>query len=282
MIPAKHIRVLKGIAQEVAPHLVAGAWMPTEAAAKKLAYELARHDQLVLIGYTPATLPEPQRSAVISEWVENYRTLFKVIAESLFSSLAAHEHRIAYDNQYVILRISSRASDALAVIAGFIAPYVHSRQSIPNGVRPQEIEMLLSEIIYELEAQNAPPDKRRPIMDSGQVLITHLIENRIRQVPLTDFKRKVVPELAPPAPPAPQQAKPQMPPKPAPAPAAAPAPPPPPPADSIPQPDIIEDEDQSTSGLVLRLVPPPDNTKPPKTLPVRPPPPRDKKKPSDR
>jgi hypothetical protein len=270
MITDKHARVLRAIAEEseATRHLIPAGWQATPQAVQALAYQLAQHDTLVLIASVPPTLAA-QQETLVNAWQDDYAALVTLLAKALFPSLAsAVSVRHATDGLYAIVRISSPAFDVLCAVAGFVAPYVASRQTVPAKPAPAEIDVLLTEVLYELEASDLDSGQRRALLQEGRALITRLVASKVRQTALTDFKRAVVPAVnaaraAPPSVDPPRAA-----PKPTTLPKTGPLTLP-------PAPDLIEDDsdgDQSTAGILYKLTPPDHG--PRKSLPVRPPPPR--------
>jgi hypothetical protein len=265
MITEKHARVLRAIAEEndTTRYLITPGWQPTPQAVKTLAYQLAAHDTLVLMGYVPATLVAQQQS-LVNDWQETHAALFSLLTKTLFPSLNTVTVRQAVDGPYVMLRLTSSAFDVLCALAGFIVPYVASRQTAAVKPAPAEMDVLLTEMLYDLEASDLAADRRRALMQEGRALLTRLIDSKVRQIALTDFKRVVVPELTASRPTPPAFDPPRPKPKPTTLPKTGPLP---------PAPDLIDsDEDQSTAGILYKLTPP--ESGPRKTLPVRPPPPR--------
>lgn len=269
MIIDKHARVLRAIAEEseATRRLIPAGWQATPQAVNALAYQLAQHDTLVLIGSVPPTLAA-QQDALVNAWQTDYAALVTLLAKGLFPSLASVSVRHATDGLYAIVRITSPAFDVLCAVAGFVVPYVASRQTVPAQPAPAEIDVLLTEVLYELEASDLDSSQRRALVQEGRTLITRLIASKVRQTALTDFKRAVVPAINAPRPAPPSVDPPRAAPKPTTLPKTGPLTLP-------PAPDLIEDDsddDQSTAGILYKLTPPDHGAR--KSLPVRPPPPR--------
>jgi hypothetical protein len=268
MITDKHARVLRAIAEEsdATRLLIPAGWQATPQAVNALAYQLAQHDTLVLIGSVPPTLAA-QQEALVNEWQTDYAALVTLLAQALFPSLASVSVRHATDGLHAIVRITSPAFDVLCAVAGFVVPYVASRQTVPAKPAPAEIDVLLTEVLYELEASDLDSGQRRALMQEGRALITRLVASKVRQTALTGFKRDVVPAINAPRPAPPPVDPPRAAPKPTTLPKTGPLTLP-------PAPDLIEDDtdDQSTAGILYKLTPPDHGAR--KSLPVRPPPPR--------
>ena len=164
----------------------------------ELAHQLAGHGVLVMVG---DVAPELAAQAAIHyrEWVDNYKSLYSILANSLFPTFK--NVQAFYIDQNAAPPIVGVQGDAIPVIemlAGYITPYVASR-----GGEPAEVELvgLMDIVMEELEAGDLPRDAYRAIRDNSASMIRQILIGYVRQIPLTPALRPVFGESTEPMPP---------------------------------------------------------------------------------
>lgn len=242
-------RVVEQIARKLgAAHLVPDGWQPTTYSVRKLAYQLAvEHDMLIIVGRVPRAYME-SRADYLRVWINNYVELYRLFSRTLFGRGDA-SYSYGHQNPDTIVMITGDTAEVMAVMAGFVVPYIASRQQLVNAPGDTEIRQIINAIIDELNGDDLEPDLRAVLMRDGTKLIRDMWRQPVRQFTLTDFVRHVVREIPPPP-----QTLPQtngfVPDQPAEPPTVPP---------NLPELDLSEEDSKDfgeTQRLVRRLVPP--------------------------
>lgn len=195
-------RTLLQLAKQHAPHLIPVDWPQLDLMLRgpQLARRLAGYNLLVMMGYlSPPFLPSREKH--IQQWVNDYGQLYGLLARHLFPSLTAVRAEYADNELPALIIINGAAIPIMHVLAGFIVPYIATRQSHPN---PSEPEMLglMDIVLKELEAGDLPRSLYEQIKSESAEIIRRLLESPVRQVGITMFDRPIIGKVRPmPAPP---------------------------------------------------------------------------------
>ncbi len=242
-------RVVEQIAYKIgAAHLITNGWQPTIQKVRQLAYQLAvEQDMLIIVGRVPQRHME-YRENYLRAWINHYLELYRLFSRTLFGRGDA-SFSYGHQNPYTIVMIRGDTTDVMAAIAGFIVPYIASRQQLASSPADTEIRMVINAVIEELNGEDLPRDRRAQLMQDCTKLIRDLWRQPVRQYALTSFARPVVRDI-----PQPPQTLPQtgaiVPPQPV-------EPPPVPP--TLPELNMSEEDSKDigeTQRLVRRLTPP--------------------------
>ncbi len=263
-------RVVEQIARKLgAVHLVPDGWQPSAASVRKLAYQLAmEQDMLIIVGRVPAAYME-SRADYLRVWINNYVELYRLISRTLFGRGDA-SYSYGHQNPDTIVMIRGDTTEVMGAIAGFVVPYIASRQQLAHSPGDAEIRQVINAVIDALEGDDLEADRRAQLMREGTKLIRDMWRQPVRQFTLTDFVRHVVREIPPPPQTLPKTSS-LVPPQPAEPPAVPP---------NLPELDLSEEDSQNlgqTQRLVRRLVPPAmpmpygENERPSRMLPPLPP-----------
>lgn len=240
-------RVIQQLAQNVSPGLVPAGWQPNEDNVRALAYRLAvDYDLLILVGRVPRGYME-YRNDYLRIWINHYIDLYNLFARTLFghgdAQLTSHAHQAP--DTIIILR--GDVTEVMAAIAGYVVPYVASRQQIISAPSDAEIRQIINAVLDHLEGQDLATDRRAALMREGTKIIKDLWRQPVRQYATTAFLRHVVRDLPTPPPSLPSTdflAPPEA------------EPPTPPPL--LPELNLSEEDSQNmgqTQRLVRRLAP---------------------------
>lgn len=263
-------RVVEQIARKLgAAHLVAEGWQPTTQSVRKLAYQLAvEEDMLIIVGRVPPAYME-SRADYLRVWINNHVEFYRLFSRTLF---ARGDATYSYGHQTpdTIVMIRGDTTEVMATMAGFVVPYIASRQQLVAAPGDAEIRQIILAVIEELQGDDLTQDRRAQLMRDGTKLIRDMWRQPVRQFTLTDFVRHVVREIPPPPQTLPKTNS-LVPPQPTESPSVPP---------NLPELDLSEDDSQElgqTQRLVRRLVPPAmpmpynDNESPSRIVPPLPP-----------
>jgi hypothetical protein len=242
-------RVVEQIAHKMgAAHLVANGWQPTAQNVRKLAYQLAvEQDMLIIVGRVPQAYIE-YRADYLRVWINQYIELYRLFSRILFGRGDA-SFSYGHQNPDTIAMIRGDTTDVMAAIAGFIVPYIASRQQLASPPTDAEIRLVISAVIQELNGEDLSRDRRAQLMQDGTKFIRDLWRQPVRQYALTSFARPVVRDIPPPPQTLPQTGA-IVPPQPV-------EPPPVPPM--LPELNMSEEDSKDTGEtqrLLRRLLPP--------------------------
>lgn len=158
----------------------------------RLARYLASYNVLVIIGDFPQTLRgvSQDMGTEIQQWVEGYGLLYLLLARSLFPSFAGLKAEYADPHWPVVVTIHGDSAPVIEALAGLVVPYIAARQT---EAVVSEIELIgLMEIVLEtLEASTLPRDAYKRLVNDGAALLKRLLVSSIRQLPLTNFDRRI-------------------------------------------------------------------------------------------
>jgi hypothetical protein len=85
------------------------------------------------------------------------------------------------------------------VLAGFAAPYIAQRQSLPT-VSEVELLGLMDTILDELEATDLPREEYKMLRTDGAGILKDMLRSPVRQLALTTFDRPLFSDIPQPAP----------------------------------------------------------------------------------
>lgn len=242
-------RVVEQIARKLgAAHLVAEGWQPTTQSVRKLAYQLAvEQDMLIIVGRVPPAYME-SRADYLRVWINNHVEFYRLFSRILFGRGDA-TYSYGHQNPDTIVMIRGDTAEVMAAMSGFVVPYIASRQQLVTAPGDTEIRQIIHAVIDELHGDDLAPDLRAQLMREGTKLIRDMWRQPVRQFTLTDFVRHVVREIPPPPQTLPKTSS-LVPSQPVEPPAVPP---------NLPELDLSEEDSKNlgqTQRLVRRLVPP--------------------------
>ncbi len=188
-------------ARRYAPRLAPPEWRQPgdyRAPLPELAHQLAGYGVLVMVGNVAPGL-QTQAAIHFRDWVENYKSLYSLLASALFPTFK--NVQAFYVDEFGVPPIVGLQGDAIPVIemlAGYIAPYSAAKQGNASEV---ELIGLLDIVMEELEAGDLPRDTYRTIRDNCAALVRTLLTGYIKQVPLTPMLRPLFSDTSQPMPP---------------------------------------------------------------------------------
>ncbi len=189
-------RILTRLARQHAPHLL----LPpsAESDAKRLAVlarKLANANVLVMMGYLPAPLL-PSRVTHVQRWVDLYGQLYDLLARNLFPSFTEVAAQYADDKLPAIVVIQGAATPVIGVMAGFVTPYIATRQSHPM-TSEAELLGLMGILLDELEAGDLPRARYEALRAEGVSVVRDLLACPVRQIGVTLFDRPIFGKASP-------------------------------------------------------------------------------------
>lgn len=197
-------------ARRYAPRLAPVEWRQPgdyRASLPELAHQLAGHGVLVMVGDVPPSLAT-QAAIHHREWVENYKSLYTLLAGSLFPSFRnVQAFYIDQNGSPPIVGVQGDALPVIEMLAGYVAPYIATRQGIPGEV---ELIGLMDIVLEELEAGDLPRETYRAIRDNCAAIIRQILTGYVQQIPLTPALRPVFGEAAQSTQPMPPQVPPRL------------------------------------------------------------------------
>lgn len=186
-------------ARRYAPRLVPADWRQPgdyRAPLPDLAHQLAGGGVLVMVGDVPPELAS-QAALHYREWVDNYKSLYTLLASSLFPTFKNVQAFYIEQSAPPIVGIQGDAIPVIEMLAGYVVPYVASKHGTPAEV---ELIGLMNIVLEELEA-DLPPDANRLIRDNCAAFVRQIMTGYVRQIPLTPALRPVFDSSSQPHPP---------------------------------------------------------------------------------
>lgn len=298
-------RILIKLAQQHAPELLNDHHNASPQSLKRLARRLAGYEQLVVMAQVPNHLQADVQMHV-EHWARAISNFHDLLAQTLFPNYNRLRATFADDHQPPVLVFEAQISPMVEVMAGYLIPYIASRQSYTT-VPEDELRLLVETMLHRLHAHDQPLPIYDILVRDSIEQIRELMRLPVKYIALTDFDERLFPEpsrpatlpKAPQTPPAapsspaaqppasnPAQANGQIPAQPVP-----PAAPPPQPAQTTPPPaaevpselrlEQLQDEDRTHTPTERMFVHPIflNNTDTPGHTPPVPRPPKRPKKP---
>lgn len=201
-------RILTHLARRHVPHLAATN-VTGEARLRLLATGLAKNGVLVLMGVLPDELLVT-KEAHINAWVSLYGSLYNLLTATLFPSLMPISATYADNLLPPVVVLEGAGSVVLAVFAGYIVPYVATRQS-DAVISEAELRGVMTIVLDELEARDLPAARYNRLCSEGMALLQALLQSPVQTIPLTEFVRPIFQTLKTPTPPAPPPPPPDIP-----------------------------------------------------------------------
>lgn len=190
-------RILVKLAQRHAPALLAPGWQGTTENLKRLARGLADYDFLVVMANVPERLLA-ERETHIQNWATAYAKFHNLMAHNLFPNYSALNVRFADDGMPPAIVFQAKISPIVEVMAGYLVPYVASRQAFAR-VADSEIRELIDEILVKLATTDLSEPVYHMLVKDGIACTRRLIELPMQHIALTDFDRNLFPTLQKPA-----------------------------------------------------------------------------------
>src|SRR5262249_25483974 len=130
----------------------------------------------------------------VKAWTDGYLDFYRLLSSALFPSFTRVSAFYVDQREPLIVAIYGEATPVIGAMAGFVAPYVVTRQ----GTRPVEVELLgmMDMILEEVEATDLPREEYRRLRDSGAQVLRNLLNAEVRQWPVTPPARPIFEEMA--------------------------------------------------------------------------------------
>jgi hypothetical protein len=186
-------RILLKLAQQREPQLVMPGWEQSPNALKRLARSLADYNLLVIMGNVPAHLIG-EKDRHIQNWVNTYARFHNLLAQTLFPNYSALEARFADEHHPVIVVIEARISPVLEAMAGYLVPFVASRQPYTR-VMESELHDLMEFILSRLAVDDLSSPIFNTLVQDGIKNVRRLLEQPVQHIALTDFDRRIFEEI---------------------------------------------------------------------------------------
>lgn len=180
-------RVLYKLAQKHAPHLAPIGWEQRPNYLKQTARLLAEYDLLILAANVPQHL-NAKKDQLIQDWANAYAQFHNLLAQSLFPSYAALNASFADELQPPIIVFQANISPVVEAMAGYLVPYVASRQAFTRQP-DEELNELMTVILQSLVADNLAQPIYNMLLQDGIANIRALLALPIQHIALTDFDR---------------------------------------------------------------------------------------------
>ncbi len=179
-------RILFKLASQHAPQLVQPGWDRSTQPYRALARHLADHKRLVVMAHiSQEHLPEKEQH--VQRWVNTYARFYGLLTTNLFPTLTRFQARYADDALPPIIVLDADAVDVLAVMAGFVVPYVAARQQ-QSEVQDGEIRVLMDVILEEhLMCDDLSRPEYNQLVKDSIVIIRRMLSQPLRHIALTDF-----------------------------------------------------------------------------------------------
>jgi hypothetical protein len=163
----------------------------TEGEMRRLVRILADENVLVLMGSVPQPYNANQ-TAYIQTWVNLYAALYNLFANALFSSLNRDGPRAIYadGSAPAVIVMRGGAAPVIEVLAGFVVPFVARGQG-RGGIPEADYRVLVDVLCDELDCSDLSMNTYQALRRSAMTYLTQLVEGVVRQLPLTQFDRKL-------------------------------------------------------------------------------------------
>jgi hypothetical protein len=182
--------ILVRLARRYAPTLAPLNWhRPSDYRGKlsEFASALAGHNVLVMAGSLPP-VHAAESAPLVTQWVEGYVRLYDLLTAALFPSFNQINANYADAEQPPIVFLYGSATPVVSALAGFITPYVASRQS-KLSVTDFELLGLMEIALDELEAGDLPREQYRLLREECAAQLRRMLSAEVRQLRLTEPKR---------------------------------------------------------------------------------------------
>jgi hypothetical protein len=190
-------RILTKLAQQRAPELLALFHDGSPQSLKQLARKLAGYELLIVMANVPNHLqPEYQRH--LQNWANAISRFHDLLAQTLFPSYAHLKAMMADDQQPPVLVFEARIAPMVEVMAGYLIPYVASRQSYTT-IPEDELRTLVETMLRKLHAHDQPLPIYDILIRDAMEQTRRLIRLPLQYIALTDFDEPLFVELSKPA-----------------------------------------------------------------------------------
>jgi len=177
------------VARRYAPALIPPGWQKPgdyPGALPDLAHSLAAYNVLLMLADAP--------QASVKAWTDGYQAFYQAMCSVLFPSYMRVAAFYVDQQEPLIVALYGEATPVIVAMAGFVAPYVVARQ----GTHPLDLEILgmMDMILDEIEATDLPREDYRRLRDSGAAILRQLLNEGVRQLPLTPSARPIFDQMA--------------------------------------------------------------------------------------
>lgn len=187
---ARMERILKKLAQRHAPYLLNNVPADMDERLRLLADGLAKNGVLVIVAEVPSDNFEQR----VSEWVGAYGDMYFLLVQALFPSLAHLDPVYADDNRPPIVVVEGQPAALMAVLGGYVAPYLALRQR-DKLVSEAELRGVMQFILDELEASDLPQGIYTQLWREGVKVLHRLLRMQVTHYAVTSFARPLFQQI---------------------------------------------------------------------------------------
>ncbi len=187
------LNILLTLAKQNAPRLLSAYQDLTatrEDRIARVARGLASNRLLVLVGM-PLTRARANLTAHMNTWVGSYKTLYDLLAGALFPSYTGSSVSYSDPQLPLVVVFYGQALPVVNVLAGYIVPYIATRQTTPGGSEA-ELWGLLERVLDELAADDLPRSAYHRLRGECATQIKLMLNTPIRQIALHGFDQPVL------------------------------------------------------------------------------------------
>jgi hypothetical protein len=189
-------RILTKLAQARAPELLAMQHDTSPDGLKQFARKLAGYELLIVMANVPTHL-QPEYQRYVQNWANAVSRFHDLLAQTLFPSYAQLKAMKADDQQPPVLVFEARISPMVEIMAGYLIPYIASRQSYTN-VPEDELRTLVITMLRKLHAHDQPLPIYDILISDAMEQINRLIRLPVQHIALTDFDEPLFGEVTKP------------------------------------------------------------------------------------
>jgi hypothetical protein len=189
-------RILTKLAQQRAPELLSLQQDNSPQSLKQLTRRLAGYELLIVMANIPNHL-QPEYKRHVQNWANAVSRFHDLLAQTLFPSYAQLRAMMADDQQPPVLVFEARISPMVEIMAGYLIPYIASRQSYTN-VPEDELRTLVETMLRKLHAHDQPLPIYDILIRDAMEQTRRLMRLPLQHIALTDFDEPLFDELSKP------------------------------------------------------------------------------------
>lgn len=187
-------RILTKLAQQRAPELLTAHHNGSPQSLRQLARKLAGYEQLIVMANVPNHLL-PDYNRHVQNWANAISRFHNLLAQTLFPSYALLRAMFADDQRPPVLVFEARIAPMVEVMAGYLMPYIASRQSYTH-LPEDELRQLVETMLHKLHAHDQPLPIYDILVRDGIEQTRRLIRLPVQHIALTDFDEPLFVELS--------------------------------------------------------------------------------------
>jgi hypothetical protein len=180
-------RALIASARRHAPQLVPAHWHAAgdlRVSLSEFSEQLAHAQTLVIVGILPSDRLH-QAGVLYKDWAETYIALYAALCASLFPSYPNVNAFYADSEFPAIVIIHGDCPPVIDTLAGFVAPYIATRQGAIPAPSDAELSNIAESVLDDLEAGDLPTDQFRSLRGIVNGHLRTLLASPVRQWMLT-------------------------------------------------------------------------------------------------